>query len=143
VQPQHVQSCNRTFIQRYLFYVHAFCRMIFMSRSRLRFLAFSHLSWCIWNLDIRYGNRLQVTPEYSIRGGFAVTPSQEDQIYFKLQMGFYPVAVALQYNKQINSVAPWPASELYRLSDRHLSAKFSANVLRIEGCRVISSADPA
>jgi hypothetical protein len=36
----------------------------------------------------------------------------------------------------------WSASELYRLSDRHLSTKFSANFLRIEGRRVVSAADP-
>jgi hypothetical protein len=40
-----------------------------------------------------------------------------------------------------NSVAFSPQSELYRLIDRHLT-KFSANVLRIKGCRVISAADP-
>jgi hypothetical protein len=29
----------------------------------------------------------------------------------------------------------------YRLTDRHLSTKFSANILWIEGCRVVSAAD--
>jgi hypothetical protein len=36
----------------------------------------------------------------------------------------------------------WSASELYRLSDSHLSTKFSANFLWIEGCRVVIAADP-
>jgi hypothetical protein len=36
---------------------------------------------------------------------------------------------------------PQSASEVYRLSDRHLSTKFSANFC-IEGCRVVSAADP-
>jgi hypothetical protein len=34
------------------------------------------------------------------------------------------------------------ACEIYRLSDRHLLAKFS-ELLRIEGCRVVSAADPS
>jgi hypothetical protein len=40
---------------------------------------------------------------------------------------------------QLNSVALKSTNELYRLSDRHLSTKFSVNFC---GCRVVSAADP-
>jgi hypothetical protein len=43
-----------------------------------------------------------------------------------------------------NKQTPWreSASELYRPSDRRLSEKLVPVFLRIEGCRVVSTADP-
>jgi hypothetical protein len=48
------------------------------------------------------------------------------------------------YHSELHKEAPWPesASELYRPSDRRLSAKLVLTFLPIEGCRVVNVTDP-
>jgi hypothetical protein len=56
----------------------------------------------------------------------------------KPQMGLLYQPLMMNENGGLKKRTPWPesASELYRLSG------FSANFLRIEGCRIVSAVDP-